>query len=312
MKCLERLVILKLSFFISLFLFSYSFAVVEVKLKKIANVETQQIKLKDIATVKADNKNFANYISSLVVKNISADKDKITKKDIIDVLKNNYVNIKDVVIKGDYTIVILKKVKIDKDFLSKKVESFIKKHYKNIEIEKISLPNINFEVIGTPKIKVISKGSTNSYMYFDIFINHYKTSASVRYFKTTKAVVAKRYIPKGSIISYDDVKIDKVKAKNDERYFTNINKLIGKKLRFAVKKGQPITLKYLEKEYYVFRNTNVEVLYEKNGFRIRLLGRALENGELGDLIRVRNTSSGKVILCKVIGKNKVKFISGMD
>ncbi len=312
MKCLELLARLSLSFFISLFLYSYSFAVVEIKLKKIANVETQQIKLQDIAHIKSNNQNFANYISSLVVKKLSSDKTKITKKEVLNILKNNYVSLKDVVVKGDYTIIILKKTTVNKDFLERRLKDFIKKHYQNIEVEKINLPNITVEVIGKPKIKIVPKGNTRSYMYFDIFVDNYKTSASVKYFKTTKAVVARRYIPKGSIIQPTDVAVNKVKAKNDERYFTDVNEIIGKKVRFAIRKGQPITLKSLEKEYFVLRNTNVEVLYEKNGFRIKLLGRALENGEMGDLIKVRNTSSGKVILCRVIGKNKVKFISGRD
>ncbi|RMD45217.1 MAG: flagella basal body P-ring formation protein FlgA, partial [Aquificota bacterium] len=38
--------------------------------------------------------------------------------------------------------------------------------------------------------------------------------------------------------------------------------------------------------------------------------KALENGQLNQIIKVKNTSSGKVIPCKVIGRNQVLFIGG--
>ncbi|RMD47234.1 MAG: flagella basal body P-ring formation protein FlgA, partial [Aquificota bacterium] len=109
-----------------------------------------------------------------------------------------------------------------------------------------------------------------------------------------------------------DILLKKVEIKKDRRYFYNIKDVLGKKVRFSIRKGEPITYSKLQKEFLVLRNTNVEVIYKKKNFLIKLIGIALENGEFGDLIKVRNTSSGKIILCKVIGRNKAIFVSGRN
>ncbi len=314
MKCLELWRHLNLSVaFVFILIFSSFANTVKtgLNLKDIVYVNSRDVYIKDIATVSSQNKNLKKYISSIKVKTIYADKDRITKNDVLNALKQNYIDTTNVIINGKYTIVVLNKTRINEDFIKQILKNYIKSRYKNLDIEEIRTSKVSIDVVGKPKITISPKGQTNSYIYFDIFINRRKISASVKYYPVKKVVVAKRYIPKGSVISVYDVKLSKVKIKKDERYFTNVNEVIGRKVKFSIKANEPIKEKYIQKNFIVKRNTNVEVVFQRGSFKIKLLGRALENGQLGDLIKVRNLSSGKVILCRVIGQNRVKFVSGL-
>jgi len=294
------------------FLFSFSFGKnIEIKLKDIVYISKYEVYLSDIATIKTQNKNFKNYLSSIYIKTIT-DKTVVSKEEILQALKKNFIDLSSVEIYGKKTIVVLNKTRIDKEKLEEIVKSYIKKHYPNIYIENISLRAPSIEVLGEPKISIKEKGKTSSYIYLDIkLLNINKNlSASIKYAPLLEVVVAKYPLPKGHIIKYKDVKISRIKIKRGKDYIDKLELAVGKKLKRTKRKGEPILFRDLEKQYLVRKNSNVKVIYNKGNFKIELIGRALENGDKGQIIKVKNISSGKVIQCKVIGINRVEFLSG--
>jgi len=312
MRCLEQLQPLRVSVFFLFLLFSFSFASkIEIYLKDIVYLEKEEVLIKDIADVKSTSKKLQNYIESLSVDNISSKK-VITKQQLIKVLKENFVDTSKVKIAGDQTIVVVKKYFIDENFIKEKLKQHIKKKYPDILIDSVQVKKIKLAVVGKPKILIKEKGKTHSYLYFTISIPAVKKeiSASVRYSPVITAVVAKYPLLRGHVISVKDVAIKKVKIKRKKDYLDNIKDVVGKKLKRNIKKGQPISYSDLEKQFLVRKNSNVKVIYKKGSFKIELLGRALENGEIGHIIKVKNISSGKVMQCRVIGINKVEFLSG--
>ncbi|RUM50483.1 MAG: flagella basal body P-ring formation protein FlgA [Hydrogenothermus sp.] len=299
-------------FLILLFLAKISLgAQVEIYLKEIVYLSKYEVNLSDIADIKAKNQNLKKYLSSIIVKKIY-DKGVITKEDILKSLKENFIDLSQAVIHGEKTIVAIKKTTIDRVFLEKHIRNYIRKSYPNVEIENISIRNVSISVIGKPEIIVKEKGKTSSYIYLSVIFPdlNKEISASVRYTQIIKAVVANYPLPKGHIIKPKDVKISYIKPKRIRGYIDKIDLVLGKKLKRSIKKDEPIGFRDLEKEYLVRKNNNVKVVYKKGSFKIELLGRALENGEKEQIIRVKNISSGKVIQCKVIGINKVEFLSG--
>jgi flagella basal body P-ring formation protein FlgA len=286
---------------------------IEIYLKEVVYLPKYDVFLSDIANIKTKNKNLKTYLSSLVVKRIY-DREVITKEEIINLLKKNFLDISQTKIYGEKTIVVLEKSTIDKEFLKEYIKKYIAKKYPNIEIEDISIRNINIQVLGKPNIKIKEKGKTNSYIYLSLKIPNLsrsrEISASVRYSKIVKAVVANYPLPKGHIIKPEDIRVSYIKLKRKRDYIDNVKLVIGKSLKRNINKNQPISFKDLKKEYLVRKNSNIRVIYKKGNFKIEILGRALENGEKGQIIKVKNISSGKVIQCKVIGANKVEFLSG--
>ncbi len=315
MRCYEPFLPLKLKaiLFLLLFLPLVSFASqITITLKDVAFVNSNDVYLKDIANINTKSPSLKKYLAEIKLTTIYRNKTIIASKLVQQRLVENLIDIKKVKIIGDKTIVVLNKKQITAQELIPVITRYIKKHYKNIRIKKITVSPEKVDVIGNYSIKITPKGKTSSYIYLSIKLvpTDRELSASVRYVKLTKAVVAKHFLPKGLRITPLDVKISQVEVKPNKEYIKDLNDVLGKKLRRNIKEGEPITYRDLLKNYLVRRNSNVKVIYQRGAFKIELLGRALQNGELGDIIKVRNLSSGKVIQCKVIGINKVLFLSG--
>ncbi|MCC0062962.1 MAG: flagellar basal body P-ring formation protein FlgA [Defluviimonas sp.] len=67
--------------------------------------------------------------------------------------------------------------------------------------------------------------------------------------------------------------------------------IIGLETRVAVFQGQPLTLAVLGPRTVVARNQPVTLRYRSGGLRILAEGRALEQGGVGDIVRVINSGS---------------------
>lgn len=77
-------------------------------------------------------------------------------------------------------------------------------------------------------------------------------------------------------------------------------------MRVNLQPGRELDMRLMEKPDIVFRNQKVIVFFEMNGLAVTMIGRALQNGKLGDRIDVLNESSGKRITCEVTGEGEVE------
>ncbi|MCW4572805.1 flagellar basal body P-ring formation chaperone FlgA [Venenivibrio stagnispumantis] len=123
-----------------------------------------------------------------------------------------------------------------------------------------------------------------------------------------QVVGAKRDILKGKILEEEDLTYITIGYKQSGT-FENINDLIGKKLKYNIKAGEVIK-DFMLDDFDIKPNTKVKIIYDKNGIRIELLGRTVEGGKIGDIIKVKNISTNKVIKCKVLDANTVLYITG--
>jgi len=68
--------------------------------------------------------------------------------------------------------------------------------------------------------------------------------------------------------------------------------LLGKVARRTLLPGQPIPSSAVGKPTIVAPGGKVQIVYEEGGLRITALGIALQSGSAGDVISIRNTTSG--------------------
>lgn len=73
--------------------------------------------------------------------------------------------------------------------------------------------------------------------------------------------------------------------------FRDVNQLIGKEASVLITPGRPILKSYITEPAIVERNDVVEVIYENNALMIKVEGRSLSRGAVGDRIRVMNLES---------------------
>ncbi len=316
MKCLELLELLnhktKVILLSLLFLFFNGFAV-NIKLKQFSKVETQNIYLKDISYIQAKNQDFKQFLQNIVIdKSPPPQKTKlITKKQIIEKLKNYHLDLSSIRITGNKTLVLSDFRELPLDKVKKDITSFLKKHVQNIKIQSINITSRKLFVPSKYKTNIHIRSKTGNYIYLDYIVSFNQKSIklpiSVQYSTVKTVVIANKYIPKGKKISQEDIKLIKMSNVRDE-FIENIKQAVGKIAKVNIKANSPIKKYYLKPDFLVKKNDKVKVIYSNKVIRVELIGQALENGEKGQIIKVKNISSGKKIKCKVIDRKTVLFI----
>lgn len=123
----------------------------------------------------------------------------------------------------------------------------------------------------------------------------------------TDMVVANRQLLSGTVVSSDDLSIQKqdVSLANG-RHVKSVEDVVGKKLRTTVRPGSPIKSDQLVKVPVIVNGQLVTIVLERPGLRISVAGKAKGAGGIGDLIRVQNLSSNKEIPAKILDGSTVE------
>ncbi len=119
-------------------------------------------------------------------------------------------------------------------------------------------------------------------------------------------VVAKRSIPRGSIVSESDL----ILAKQDTSrlngaYFRKIAFAIGKKAKQTIRANTPLTQRVLIEPQIIKRGDPVTILAQNGLLEIRAPGSALASGKIGDIILVKNTKSKRTIEARITNNSTV-------
>lgn len=122
-------------------------------------------------------------------------------------------------------------------------------------------------------------------------------------------VVAKTALPRGASLVPQVLvlqEMDVARVRGD--YYTSINSLSGMQLRNRVRAGDVITHVNLTAADAVNKGEQVVIsaVSSSGGLGVRMAGEALDNGKVGDQIRVRNTQSGRVIRALITGRGTVE------
>ncbi len=203
---------------------------------------------------------------------------------------------------------------INKNRLQSDIENFLKRNFKNIQVESVSYPNFKTIKGNNLQVKIKKRTQTSAYIYltYSIYDNGKlikRFTIPVKYKKISYVVFSKEVIKKGEIITREKIELKKYIG-NPRHLITSIQSIVGSRAKINIRKGIPIKDYMIQPNYLVNRGSSVKIIYNKGLIHIELLGRALENGLLNQIIKVKNISTGKVISCKVIGKNQVLFIGG--
>jgi flagella basal body P-ring formation protein FlgA len=116
----------------------------------------------------------------------------------------------------------------------------------------------------------------------------------------SRTAVALVDIPAGTIISRENVRIEQVSSNNPEPPgWKPPYGLIAKCALPAETVLKPYMFGSAESPVVIKRNQNVVIRIERPGFLITAVGKAMQDGKIGEYIKVRNIDSQRVILAKV-------------
>jgi len=114
-------------------------------------------------------------------------------------------------------------------------------------------------------------------------------------------------IPAGTLISSENVKIEKSTSNYPEPAdWKPPYGLVAKRTLPAETVIQPHMLGAVQSPIIIKRNQNVVIRIEKPGFLITAVGKAMQDGKVGEYIKVRNIDSQRIIVGKINNDKSVE------
>ena len=120
-------------------------------------------------------------------------------------------------------------------------------------------------------------------------------------------VVAQNDLPRRTrlaapLLTLQEVDVSKLRGD----YFTSIHQLQGVETRNRVRAGEVISSTNLIAAAAVNKGEQIVIVATNAKISVRMLGEALDNGKIGEQIRVRNLQSGRVIRALVVARGRVE------
>ncbi|HDD43993.1 MAG TPA: flagellar basal body P-ring formation protein FlgA [Candidatus Desulfofervidus auxilii] len=120
-------------------------------------------------------------------------------------------------------------------------------------------------------------------------------------------VVTLRPLARGEVIKKEDVKIEKREfSKINPRMFSRLEEVIGKRMKVSIGAGEILTYTQVQPIPLIHRGDIVTIVAESPVLKVTVKGRAKEDGCRGDLIKVLNLNSKKIVYGRVIDNHTVK------
>ena len=116
----------------------------------------------------------------------------------------------------------------------------------------------------------------------------------------------------GAVIEAGHVTLHPAAAATGTGGFGAVEDVIGRRLKVGLSDGQVVLARHLEQAWLIVAGTPVAISFEGGAFEGLAPGEAIEDGQRGDLIDVRNRSTGRVVKGYVVERNKVAVYAKLN
>lgn len=121
-------------------------------------------------------------------------------------------------------------------------------------------------------------------------------------------VTAARPLNRGTIIRESDIRIEKRNiGVFSSDYFTDSNLVIGQELVHSVQMGRSLSSRNIKSPTAIKRGALVTLLAKNEVFEVRMEGKALADGTIGERIKVQNLRSNRIIE-GIVKSNKIIYV----
>ena len=136
---------------------------------------------------------------------------------------------------------------------------------------------------------------------------------SGKYYPLTSVPVLVEPVSRGSIIRSDQVEYRDFRSERvPAGAIRDIDDVIGKEVKRSGNPNEPLMFRDLSKPILVRRGSLVIIRLVTANMSLTARGKAMEDGSLGDVIRVVNQSSNKTIQVEVVAENEVRALPAMS
>ena len=118
-----------------------------------------------------------------------------------------------------------------------------------------------------------------------------------------------RSLRRGEVITHDDLVLVSSPNHRLVGYFEKLDDVIGRKVNRSLSVNQAVRNRHLEIDWLVEKDQIVTIETQIGGVTVAGSGLALDNAQMGDLLKVLNQSSKVVVEGRVVSEKKVKIIT---
>ncbi len=109
-------------------------------------------------------------------------------------------------------------------------------------------------------------------------------------------IVTTEMVSQGEFLKASQVKLEKRSLSLLQNgYLKSLDQAVGQQLKTTLAKGLVIKPNQLNRPYAIKFGQNVNLLAKSKLISVRIKGKALSNARIGDRIRVKNTSTNKIV-----------------
>jgi flagella basal body P-ring formation protein FlgA len=119
-----------------------------------------------------------------------------------------------------------------------------------------------------------------------------------------KLIKLKRPLEKNAVIGLDDLQLVISKNQYQKSFFNSKKNLVGRKLKKNLKVGQLLHPRHLYENFDIQGGDALSIVSHIGNAKVTVSGEAVDSGNLGDLIKVKNLRSGKIVK-GYVKKNKI-------
>ena len=169
----------------------------------------------------------------------------------------------------------------------------------NPEMQNLVLTSLEFDT---------ERKNFTGYMVANDIVSH---EIAGKYAEMVKLPVVNKKLRRDDIIREEDIGYEEIdRDKLSRGYITDELDLIGKSPTRTLFRNRPVLPKQVAAPSIVTRRQEVTMFLENNVLQIQDIGVAMEDGAMGETIRVRNSNSHVIVRAKVVGDNLVEVLSG--
>ncbi len=203
----------------------------------------------------------------------------------------------------------------DLDQLKTKTTNFLKQQYSEHDISPtITINNIDKRLklqkcSKEPELKI--KSSNKKFGPVTVFVKCTDEKPWSLYIPAivtgyANILVSSQGVFKGTILKSKHLKIQKTDlSKAYYGYYSAPEEIIGMQVSRTIPAGVIINQSFIELPDIIKKGQDIFILASTKGINVQLKGTALMDGKIGQIIKVKNSSSGKTIQGKVVSASKV-------
>ena len=200
------------------------------------------------------------------------------------------------------------------------VEALLLRHVRQAEprrLENLELRLLPFQPVllsGVARLRVVqsTRGSTAGVQSFQIAADvagkeqaRFWVKAEVRVYD--QVVVAARPLGRQETLSAKDLRLERREiTSRTAQFFTRLDDVVGKQSIRSIQSDDVITANAIERQTLLKRGSPITLVFDSGSLRVETQGVAEEGGKMGDLIQVKNSTSGKVLRGLVLDERNVR------